>query len=160
MLNIFGKKNASENLLNAPADAEMLDISTVNDPVFAGKMMGDGVAFQINEDKCVICSPADGTLSVLFPTGHAFGVTLKNGVEVLIHIGIDTVKENGNGFKLFAKTQGSNVKAGEPIVEVDFGQLRRKYDMTVMLVVTNAANNPIVFLKPGSVKKGQAIIES
>jgi Phosphotransferase system IIA components len=105
-----------------------------------------------------------GRLYTFLRTGqnafHAFGVTLKNGVEVLIHIGIDTVKENGNGFKLFAKTQGSNVKAGEPIVEVDFGQLRRKYDMTVMLVVTNAANNPIVFLKPGSVKKGQAIIES
>lgn len=160
MINIFGKKNASDGLLKAPADAEMLDISTVNDPVFAGKMMGDGVAFRINEDKCIICSPADGTLSVLFPTGHAFGVTLKNGMEVLVHIGIDTVKENGNGFRLFDKIQGSNVKAGEPIVEVDFGQLRHKYDMTVMLIVTNAANNPIVFLQPGSVKKGESIINS
>ncbi|MBR2546384.1 MAG: PTS glucose transporter subunit IIA, partial [Erysipelotrichaceae bacterium] len=90
----------------ALADGKVFDIVEVADPVFSQKMMGDGVAFSFTGDKTVLCAPANGTLTVLFPTGHAFGITANNGVEILVHCGIDTVNANGDGFKLLGKKQG------------------------------------------------------
>lgn len=80
------------------ADGEQIPLETVNDDVFAKKMMGDGIAFDLTQG--TISSPVNGTLSVLYPTGHAFGIVDTSGVEYLCHIGIDTVKADGQGFKL------------------------------------------------------------
>lgn len=142
----------------AMADGEMIDVSTVSDDVFSKKMMGDSVAFRYADDKVILCSPANGTLSVLFPTGHAFGVTMKNGVELLVHCGVNTVEANGDGFRVLGKKQSEEIKAGDPIVEVDLRKLRSKYDMSTMLVITDANNQNITFKEPQRVSRGEAVI--
>ncbi len=161
---IFKKEEAlaavecTDDEVVAIADGKMIDITTVSDQTFAQKMMGDGVAFTSDEDTVTFCSPANGTLTVVFPTGHAFGVTMNNGVELLVHIGIDTVSANGDGFTLLGKKQGSLVKAGEPIVKVDMAKLRKKFDMPVMLIVTDANGKEITMPTPKDVKRGEVII--
>ena len=161
---LFGKKKETLPELNVPdtaivamADGKLIDITTVSDPVFAQKMMGDGVAFVYDGDKVTLCSPANGTLSVLFPTGHAFGVTMNNGVELLVHCGLETVNANGDGFRLLGKKQDDKVKAGDPIVEADLKKLGAKYDMTTMLVVTDTNGQTIEFIGPSEVKRGDAL---
>ena len=150
--------NVSDTDIVALADGELIDVTAVSDPMFAEKMMGDSVAFRYSGEKVTICSPANGTLSALFPTGHAFGVTMKNGVELLVHIGIDTVNAKGDGFRLLGKKQDDAVKAGDPIIEVDLKKLAKKYDMPVMLIVTNANEQTITFRAPCTVKRGESVI--
>ncbi len=150
--------NVSDTDIVALADGELIDVTNVSDPMFAEKMMGDSVAFRYSGEKVTICSPANGTLSALFPTGHAFGVTMKNGVELLVHIGIDTVNAKGDGFRLLGKKQDDAVKAGDPIIEVDLKKLAKKYDMPVMLIVTNANEQTITFRAPCTVKRGESVI--
>ncbi|MBR1629083.1 MAG: PTS glucose transporter subunit IIA [Lachnospiraceae bacterium] len=106
--------HADDDDIVALADGQLIDVTTVSDPVFAEKMMGDSVAFTYTDAKVTICSPANGTLSALFPTGHAFGVTMKNGVELLVHIGIDTVNAKGDGFKLLDKNNDKTIKFRSP----------------------------------------------
>ncbi|MBQ9154757.1 MAG: PTS glucose transporter subunit IIA, partial [Solobacterium sp.] len=101
MFRLFGKKERGSFIVS-PVNGTAIDISMVNDPVFSQKMMGDGIAFELKEEKAVICAPADGVLSVLFPTGHAFGVTADNGAELLVHIGINTVESEGKGFRVLS----------------------------------------------------------
>ena len=143
----------------AMADGELIDVKEVPDPVFAEKMMGESIAFRYTGDKVVLCAPANGTLSVLFPTGHAFGVTMKNGVELLVHCGVNTVEANGDGFRLMKKKQGDTVKAGDPIVEADLKKLSAKYDMSTMLIITNDNGNKIVFKEPCHVSRGESVIK-
>lgn len=168
MFNLFKKKeqkaelpalSVSDEAIVAMADGELIDVTTVPDPVFAQKVMGDSVAFQYAGDKVTVCAPANGTLSVLFPTGHAFGVTMKNGVELLVHIGINTVETNGDGFKALNKKQNDAVKAGDPIVEVDLAKLGQKYDMSTMLIVTNPNGQAITFKNPCTVTRGDKVIQ-
>lgn len=140
----------SDDIIVAPAGGEMFDIRKVADPMFAGKTMGDGVAFQFSGNKVDICAPANGELSMIFPTGHAFGITMNSGVEILVHIGIETVEAKGKGFKIHKKC-GSDVKAGEPIVTVKFDDLKKKYDMSTMLIITNTAEKNIVFSPNGTI---------
>lgn len=167
MFNLFGKKKedkqelpaltVSDNEIVAIADGRLIDVTTVSDPVFAQKMMGESTAFQYDADKITLCAPANGTLSVLFPTGHAFGIQMKNGVELLVHCGIDTVNANGSGFRVLGKKQGDAVKAGDPIVEVNLKKLKATYDMSTMLIVTNANGETIQFIEPKQVTRGEAV---
>ncbi len=158
MFKLFKKAAVTENKgIVAPADGTMFAIEDVSDPMFAQKLLGDGVAFKYEGDSVVVCAPASGSLSALFPTGHAFGVTTPDGVELLVHIGIDTVSANGEGFKVLGKTQGDQVKAGDPIVEVNLKTLSEKFDMSTMLIVTNDNGKKISFSEFGKVEKGQSI---
>jgi PTS system glucose-specific IIA component len=84
---------------------------------------------------------------------------MKNGVELLVHIGIDTVNAKGDGFRLLGKKQDSPIKAGEPVVEVNLKKLSKKYDMPVMLIVTNANDQAITFRSPCNVKRGESVIQ-
>lgn len=142
----------------ALADGELIDVSKVSDPMFAEKMMGDSIAFRFTGDKVILCSPANGTLSVMFPTGHAFGITMKNGVQLLVHCGVNTVETNGNGFRILNKKQGDSLKAGEPVVEVDLAKLSQDYDMSTMLIITDANGKEITFRSPQSVVRGESVI--
>ena len=151
--------NAGDDDIVAMADGNLIDVTTVSDPVFAQKMMGESTAFRYDGDKVTLCAPANGTLSVLFPTGLAFGVTMKDGTELLVHIGIDTVNAKGDGFRLQAKKQGDPVKAGDPIVEADLKKLGAKYDMSTMLIITNDAGKKRSFIAPQAVKRGQKVTE-
>ena len=118
----------------APVKGKCIDITEVNDEGFSSKIMGDGVA--VIPEESVIKAPADGKLTMIFETGHAFGMEADNGLELLLHIGIDTVNEKGNGFKILKKS-GDAVKKGTPVVELELETLKEKYDMTTMVIVTN-----------------------
>lgn len=100
------------------------------------KMMGDGVAIVPSDD--YIVSPCDGTVSMLYPTLHAFAVTSEDGMDILIHIGIDTVKLKGKGFRSFVK-QGQKVHVGERIIRVDSYDMKNKgIDLTTMILFPSA----------------------
>ncbi len=111
------------NELYAPMKGEVLDVSKSADPAFASKAMGEGVA--INPSEGVIYAPADGIISLIFPTKHAMGITLNSGVELLIHAGIDTVKMEGKGFETFVET-GVKVKKGDKLLSFDMDLVKRK----------------------------------
>ncbi|MDQ0363193.1 PTS sugar transporter subunit IIA [Breznakia pachnodae] len=144
----------NDNKIVALADATQILITDVNDEVFASKAMGDGVAFKLKGD--TIYAPASGKLSVLFPTGHAFGIAMNNGVELLCHIGINTVEANGKGFTAL-KTQGDYVIAGEPVIKLDLKELEKTYDMTTMLIVVKPNEKQVVFNTPSDVRSEEVI---
>ncbi len=158
MFQFFKKLAGTENSrIVAPADGEMFAIEDVKDDVFSQKILGEGVAFRYEGDSVTICAPADGILSVMFPTGHAFGITMANGVELLIHIGIDTVSAKGDGFQVLGKEQGDKVTAGEPVVCADLKKLREKFDMSTMLIISNSNGKSAHFTEVGEVKKDQPV---
>lgn len=165
MFKFFEKKeklepvNVDDASVVAMADGELIDISTVCDDMFSKKLMGETTAFDFENEKVTICSPANGTLSVLFPTGHAFGIQMKNGMELLVHIGINTVEAGGDGFKVLSVKQGDFVKAGQPIVEVDFKKLSKTYNTNTMLIITNNLDTPAQFTEPKSVKRGDIVLK-
>jgi sugar PTS system EIIA component len=134
MFNFLKKKKIENNLL-ACVDGVITEIEKVNDPVFAEKIMGDGFAILSKGD--TLYSPADGVISMLFPTNHAYAITLEDGMEIFIHIGIDTVKEEGKGFTSTLNA-GDKVKAGDKVVSIDRSYLEGKgYDLTTMVIFTN-----------------------
>ena len=154
---VLPELNVGDEDIVALADGELIDIKTVSDPVFAEQMMGKSTAFKFPGDKVVLCAPANGTLAVLFPTGHAYGLQMNNGVELLVHCGVDTVNANGDGFRLLGKKQGDTVKAGDPIVEVDLKKLSKTYDMSTMLIITNANDKELDFVDPKPVTRGEKV---
>lgn len=159
MLSIFKRKEVntvvcSDDELVAVANGTLIPLESVSDPAFASKMMGDGIAIELSEG--TICAPCNGTLDVAYPTGHAFGITRNDGVGIIIHIGVNTVENNGKGFEMLA-TQGQTVKAGDPLVKVDLKSLSKKYDMVTMLIVTDPNEKEISFIDCQEVKKGQVI---
>lgn len=166
MFNLFKKNESNENLspvdcasneIVAPSNAMQVALEEVNDEVFSEKLMGDGVAFKLQGDKITVCAPANGTLTVMFPTGHAFGITTADGIDILIHIGIDTVKLQGDGFKILDKKAGDTVQAGEAVVTVNLKKVREQYDTTTMMIITNDNGHNIRFANPGEVTRGQVI---
>lgn len=114
---LFGRKQPLKVL--APMTGEVKPIGEVPDPVFAEKMMGDGFCvFPDVTSAARVISPVDGEVANLFPTGHAVGIRTAGGLEVLVHVGIDTVKLQGKGFRILT-AQGAKVTAGQPLLEVD-----------------------------------------
>ncbi len=136
MFSFFKKKKEEVKDVNlyAPVDGKCVDISEVNDETFASKILGDGFAVIPTGD--VIAAPCDGVITMVFPTGHAFCVKMDDGKEILIHIGIDTVQLNGEGFKVLKEADAA-VKAGDPVVKVDKAFVESKgYELSTMVVVS------------------------
>lgn len=119
-------------VVTAPLSGKVISITEVPDPVFSGKMMGDGAAILPEDGK--IYAPIDGALTTIAPTQHAFGYTGENGQEVLVHVGLETVGLNGEGFTVHKKA-GDKVKAGDLVAEVDLEFLKNKGLNTVTPVV-------------------------
>lgn len=137
-MGLFNKKNKnsiSDDVIYAPVDGELIDLSKVDDDIFANKVMGDG--FAIEPSSSLFYSPISGVVETAFPTGHAFGIRRNDGVEVLIHIGIDTVSLKGKGF--FSKIkQGDRIKATDILAEVDLDLLKKEgFSTTTMVIMTN-----------------------
>ena len=129
------------NELYAPMKGEVLDVSKSADPAFASKAMGEGVA--INPSEGVIYAPADGTISLIFPTKHAMGITLNSGIELLIHAGIDTVKMEGKGFETFVET-GAKVKKGDKLLSFDMDLVKEKgYKTQTIFLVADAKGKEV-----------------
>jgi len=127
--------------LRACVSGQLIDMSEVKDDMFSQKMMGDGVAIEPSGDTVV--APADGEVTMIMEESlHAIGLRFLNGAEVLIHIGIDTVKLNGRGFTALVK-QGDKVKAGTPLIRFDQAVIKEAgYQTTVIMAVTNSADYP------------------
>ena len=157
MLNIFKRNNKKNNNIYAFATGDLKPIEEVNDDVFSQKMMGDGIAITPSSD--FIVSPAAGEIVMIYSTLHAFGIRLDNGIEILVHLGLDTVAMNGEGFMKLSSV-GKKVKAGTPIIKMDRNFfLDRGYDIDCMLIVVkNDKNIPISFTKTGYVNAGQDVI--
>ncbi|MGO1421622.1 MAG: beta-glucoside-specific PTS transporter subunit IIABC [Staphylococcus equorum] len=127
--------NAHDAFIASPVSGHLFKLENVDDPVFASLAMGEGVAIKPSSN--MIVAPFESTVESLFPTGHAIGLKSTNGTELLIHIGIDTVKLNGDGFKPLV-SQGDSVATGQPLIEFDSEVIRdESFDDTIMIVVTN-----------------------
>ena len=114
---------------------KVLSLEMVKDPVFSKKIMGDGFAIEPTNGEVV--APCDGEIVTVFPTGHASGLRDKNGREILIHLGIDTVELKGKGFKPFV-TEGQKVKAGDRLAEMDLELVKEagKFTTSMLLFTT------------------------
>ena len=162
MLNrLFTKKSndgsASElNALYAPMTGTIIPIEEVADPVFSGKMLGDGVAILPSSGE--VLAPFAGEVVSLFPTGHAIGLVSESGVECLLHIGIDTVELNGSGFTAKVR-QGDKIKRGQMLIKADLEAIRTAgKDIVTPVIITNANEWKPVALASGEVQAGKDII--
>jgi len=146
-MGLFGKKI---NLV-APMTGEIIDITEVEDITFAQKFLGDGIAIRPTDG--LVVAPADGEIMQVFHTKHAIGINVK-GVELLIHIGMNTVELKGEGFEIFVE-QGQKVKAGDKLVKVDLDLLKEKgYPTETPIVITNMDDIKSLTKQSGNVTAG------
>ncbi|RSD26272.1 PTS sugar transporter subunit IIA [Mesobacillus subterraneus] len=152
---LFGKKEEPVNTIQllSPITGKAVDLSAVPDPVFSEKMMGDGLAIEPSEG--VVVSPVDGEIMQVFPTKHAVGIRARNGAEILIHIGLETVSLKGEGFETHV-SQGDKVKAGQKLVTFDLAVIGEKAKSTVTpIIITNTDQAAsLEKLNQGNVEKG------
>ncbi|KAF1297807.1 PTS beta-glucoside transporter subunit EIIBCA [Enterococcus sp. JM4C] len=155
--NSASSQAVKDDVLAAPVSGTVVELSQVNDPVFSTEMMGKGLAFK--PTKGIIYAPADGEITVSHASKHAYGLQTASGAEILIHIGIDTVKRNGDGFEA-KRAKGDKVSKGDILGTFDREALEQAgFDTTVMLIVTNTkAYSAINPLSNGTVEGGQDIL--
>lgn len=138
----------AELLLESPLEGELLALKEVNDPAFAGELMGRGAAVKSPQGKVV--APFDGEVTVLFPTKHAIGLHSVDGVDLLVHVGLDTVNLEGKYFTAHVE-QGAKIRKGDVLIEFDEAAIRAAgYDTTTPVVVTNAADYGKITLSLGA----------
>lgn len=142
MFNFF-KKSLT---IIAPISGTTIDLSEVPDPVFAQKMAGDGVA--INSTGDIVVAPCDGTISLIMDSGHAFAITTSNGIELLVHVGLETVTLNGEGFEIL-QSVNTKVTAGTPILKLNRSFIESK---GISLIT------PVLIANPDKLKKISPII--
>ena len=149
--------NVSTELVS-PLDGELLPLSEVKDEVFSSGAMGEGVAIEPSQG--VLHAPADGRVVMTFPTGHAIGMKTKDGAEILMHIGMDTVNLQGKGFETLVD-KGDEVKAGDELVKFDIDEIHSAgYIVTTPIVVTNSKDyEKVLVVRQGEVKVGQEILD-
>lgn len=147
-----------DELIKSPLEGNLKDISEVNDKVFSEGIMGKGVAIEPKVGK--VLAPFDGTVEALFNTKHAIGLKSNNGVEMLIHIGLDTVNLEGKYFVAHV-TKGQNIKTGDLLVEFDITAIQKEgYDIITPVLVTNVEEyKDIIQTKVGPVSTGDEIIK-
>lgn len=154
----FFKKKKDEFV--APVTGELTKLTDVNDDVFSQKMMGDGFAIKPLDAEKEVVAPCDGEVIMVPDTKHAVGLKTKSGVELLVHIGLDTVNLQGKGFDMLV-AQGDKVKAGQPLVGIDQKLFKDNgYDTIVMTIFTKNYNKEIKLAKPYGfdVEKGEILI--
>ncbi len=148
----------ADEKLRSPIVGEVMALSEVNDPVFSSGVMGQGIA--VKPSKGVVYAPADAEIAIAFPTGHAYGLKTDNGAEILIHVGIDTVSLNGEGFEAKV-SQGDRVRAGDIIGTFDSEVIAANgLDDTTMVIITNTMDYAEVTpIATGSVTNKTRVLE-
>lgn len=132
---VFAEKLGADETFKSPVIGQMISLSDVEDDIFSSKVMGEGIA--IIPSKGELYAPVDGEISLLFETNHALGMKTANGVEVLFHIGIDTVQLEGKFFKPWVQA-GDQVKAGDLLIQFDLEKIKEAgYDPVTLAVITN-----------------------
>lgn len=144
--------------LYAPVNGQTLPLTEVKDEVFSSEAMGKGLAFVPSEG--LLRAPADGTVVLVFPTGHAIGMQTAAGAEILMHIGMDTVNLQGKGFETLVE-KGQAVKAGDPLVKFDLAAIKQAgYDPTMPMVVTNSVKyHEVKAVAKDTVAVGDEVLE-
>ena len=152
--NLFAKDGMK---IGAPVAGKLVSIKEVNDPTFADEILGKGVAVIPTDNR--ICAPADGVVSTVFPTGHAAAVTTGDGAEILIHVGLDTVKLEGKHFTIHA-SEGQEVKKGDLLLEADIEQIKAEgYDITTPIVICNSDEfSEFHMAEPGNISQGDNVL--
>ena len=155
---VENENSLQDETILAPVAGEVVALADVNDPVFSSGAMGQGLAIKPSEG--VVYAPADAEVTIAFATGHAYGLKTSNGAEILIHVGIDTVSMNGEGFN-HTVAQGDKVKAGDVLGTFDSAKIAAAgLEDTTMVIVTNTADYASVTpVGQGTVSKGDAVIE-
>ena len=147
------RKTVRSIIIASPVTGQAADLSEAPDEGFAGRMMGDGAVVEPAEE--IIKAPADGEICFVFPTKHAIGFQTEDGIDMLLHIGIDTVNLNGEGFEIL-KEEGK-VKKGEPLMKIDLEYLRSHAPSLVSPVICTelGENQKIRLLKEGDIQSGE-----
>lgn len=140
--------------LQSVAEGTLMDITDVPDEVFSSKMLGDGFAISGHNGK--VYAPANGTIRDIFPSKHSMTLVMASGQSVLIHMGLDTVELNGDGFTLLVK-QGDRVKAGELVAEMDLDVLKRHGKNAIVIVALPEAKAKLC-AKPGAVDYSTTVL--
>jgi PTS system glucose-specific IIA component len=151
MFSLFSRDKSISIL--APMTGDIIEITQVEDEVFSERMVGDGVAIEPREG--IVVSPVQGRIVQIFPTKHALGIETEDGLEILIHIGLDTVELKGEGFKSYVKV-GDEVKVGDKLLEVDLDFIRKSGRSTVSpIIITNMDIVKNISTKIGNVDRGE-----
>lgn len=150
------KKVTQTIVISSPVTGTAADLSTAPDEAFAAKMMGDGAV--VTPEDAVVKAPEDGEVCFVFETKHAIGFLTDSGISLLLHMGIDTVKLNGEGFKVFVEN-GQKVKKGEPLMELDLAYLKAHApSITSPILCTELEDNQkIRLLKEGHIQAGEGL---
>lgn len=149
------KEDISSDCFTAVSSGKIIPLEAVKDETFSSKVLGDGVAIDIDDD--YIVAPCDGTITMLYPTLHAFGILTNDKTEILVHIGIDTVGLKGKGFKKYVN-EGDSIKRGDKIIRLDSYFLRNDgYDLTTMMLFPNC-NKELDIVTSGMAKKGKTVV--
>ena len=144
--NLFSKKE--ENFQNF-LEGTLVKIEDVSDKVFSTKMLGDGYA--IDPTKENVYAPMSGKIESLFPTGHALGIRANDNVEILIHLGIDTVELNGEGFTIHVK-ENAKVKQGDLLISVDWNKIKEN-NLSPISILVFTSGEKVVLKKEGQIVK-------
>jgi PTS system glucose-specific IIA component len=154
MIGIFRKNKSVE--IKSPVIGNAIDITTVPDEVFAKKKVGDGVALEPEEG--ILYSPVNGTIVQVFPTKHAVGIRSAEGLEILLHVGIDTVTMKGEGFENFV-IPNQEVRAGDKLITFDCRLIREKAKSTIIpLIITNMDKVESLAVRFGRVDKSSTVL--
>ena len=152
--NILRKK---EIIIGSPLSGECIPVSEVNDPTFKEELLGKGIAIIPSDGR--VYAPSDGKVAMIFPTGHAVTMVTQEGVELLIHFGMDTVELKGRYFTVKAK-EGESVKKGDLLIEADIAEIKREgYEITTPIVVTNSSDFSDVIYQTGKVEVGDPVMK-
>jgi PTS system glucose-specific IIA component len=157
---IFNNKNNNVNnhvMVKAPISGKVMDLSEVKDEVFASRMVGEGIAIDPSEGSLI--APFDGRVKQVFSTGHAVVLESKEGIAILIHIGLDTVNLKGEGFKVLV-SEGQSIKTGDPIIVFDMDFIKNsRYHLQTPVVIPEGDNvKAIEFTKEKYVNKGKDLL--
>ena len=143
----------------APISGRAVPLADVPDEVFAEGMAGQGCAI-VPEASGEAVAPVSGVLVKLFEGGHAFGIATDGGIEMIVHLGLDTIELRGKGFERIA-TEGDRVEAGQPIVRFDLDEIRAgNYDPVTPVLVTNDEDHPVTGVRTGEVQAGELLFEA
>ncbi|MEF9990870.1 MAG: PTS glucose transporter subunit IIA [Romboutsia sp.] len=151
-------KKEEAMMIGSPIEGEAVSINEVNDPTFASEMLGKGVA--IKPAKGRVVAPVSGEITIVFETKHAISIVSETGVEILIHIGLDTVKLKGEYFTTHVKV-GDKVEVGDLLLEFDVEKIKEAgYDTITPMVVCNSAEfGNVAAINIGSVKELDTVVE-
>ncbi|SFZ97514.1 PTS system, glucose-specific IIA component [hydrothermal vent metagenome] len=154
---MFGFLKRKPREIKSPIDGMLVSIESVDDEVFSSKMAGDGIAIIPVGD--TFAAPIDGVISKIFSTNHAYSIKGKQDLEVLVHIGLETVALKGEGFERLAN-EGDEVKAGDPIIKVDLAYIKENAkDIITPILITDESKYSNIDKNANAVKSSDVIME-